>query len=80
MKGDFIMPTSRIFKENLKNGIITSDMLSDCIFSVNKRAKNFRDREADIRAERRFNPYFCDKYDNEGTYRTKKRRVLYNER
>lgn len=37
------MKPSKEYKENLKNNIITSDMLYDCIYSVNKRAKNYRD-------------------------------------
>lgn len=37
------MKLSKEYKENLKSNIITSDMLYDCIYSVNKRAKNYRD-------------------------------------
>lgn len=37
------MKPSKEYKEKLKNNIITSDMLYDCIYSANKRAKNYRD-------------------------------------
>ena len=30
--------------KNLKNHIITENMIADCLYSVNKRAKNFRDK------------------------------------
>lgn len=46
------MQTPKEYTKNLKAGIITKEMLSDCLFSVNKRAKNFRDR---VREER----YYC---------------------
>ena len=37
------MKTPKEYVINLKNGIITEQMLSDCLYSVNKRAKNYRD-------------------------------------
>ena len=37
------MKTSKEYFNNLKNGILTSEMLYDCIYSANKRAKNNRD-------------------------------------
>lgn len=37
------MKTPKSFSDNLKKKIITEDMLGACIYSVNKRAKNFRD-------------------------------------
>lgn len=39
------MKTPKIYSDNLKNGIITKDMLVDCLYSINKRAKNYRDQE-----------------------------------
>ena len=42
------MKTPKEYTQNLKNGIITAEMLSDCIFSCNKRAKNWRDKEAQL--------------------------------
>ncbi len=38
------MKTKKTYLENVKNGIITEEMLSECLFSVNKRAKNCRDK------------------------------------
>ena len=39
------MKTNKEYKDNLKNKIITSDMLYDSLFSLNKRAKNCRDQK-----------------------------------
>lgn len=39
------MKTSKGWTNNLKNNIITEEMLSECLFSVNKRAKNCRDNK-----------------------------------
>lgn len=38
------MKTPKLYQKNIKNRVITSDMLSDCLYSVNKRAKNCRDQ------------------------------------
>lgn len=38
------MKTSKEYTENLKNKLITRDMLADCLYSVNARAKNARDQ------------------------------------
>lgn len=38
------METPKEYTNNLKNGIITEEMLADCLYSVNKRAKNYRDQ------------------------------------
>ena len=45
------MKTPKEYANNVKNGIITTKMLSDCIFSVNKRAKNWRDKEHQYRGK-----------------------------
>ena len=37
------MRTPKEYVTNLQNGIITEQMLADCLYSVNKRAKNYRD-------------------------------------
>lgn len=37
------MRTPKEYTDNIKKGIITKDMLSNCLYSVNKRAKNYRD-------------------------------------
>lgn len=39
------MKINKEYSKNLKNKIITSDMLYDSIFSLNKRAKNCRDKK-----------------------------------
>ena len=59
------MKTPKEYSRNLANGIITPDMLRDCLFSTNKRAKNCRDQERAYRNG-------WDYYDNEEKYREKK--------
>ena len=60
------MRTPEEYTRNLKNHVITMQMLEDCLFSVNKRAKNWRDKE------REYRNYRYDYYDNEGKARSKK--------
>jgi len=48
-KGGMSMNTPNKYKEKLNNQIITEEMLADALFSVNKRAKNCRDQEANNR-------------------------------
>ena len=60
------MKTPKEYAQNLKMGIITDEMLSECLYSVNKRAKNCRDRE---RYYRRFK---YDMYNNADLYYKKK--------
>lgn len=60
------MKTPKNYENNLKKGIITKEMLSDCLFSVNKRAKNCRDKE------RQYRCYRNDYYGNEKKYREQK--------
>lgn len=43
------MKTPKEYTKNLKNGIITEDMIVDCLYSVNKRAKNYRDKARQYR-------------------------------
>lgn len=43
------MKTPKEYTRNLKNGIITEDMIVDCLYSVNKRAKNYRDKARQYR-------------------------------
>lgn len=38
------MRTPKEYTDNIKNGIITKQMLSDCIFSVSKNAKNWKEK------------------------------------
>jgi hypothetical protein len=58
------MKTPREYNtKSLKNGIVTKTMLSDCLYSVNKRAKNYRDRVREERDYQRRCHYRC-MYDN----------------
>ena len=43
------MQTSKQIKKCLKEGIVTTEMLSSAIYSFNKRAKNMRDNEREYR-------------------------------
>lgn len=52
------MRTPTAYTKNLKEHIITSDMLLDCLYSSNKRAKNWRDKEREYRAIYRGNDYY----------------------
>ena len=42
------MKIPKEYRDNLLNHIITKQMLVDCLYSVNKRAKNYRDKEIDL--------------------------------
>lgn len=59
------MQTPKEYTNNLKNGIVTETMLSDCIYSCNKRAKNWRDKEAQIRDYFKSHYYATDNYNYE---------------
>ena len=52
------MRTPEEYTRNLKNHVITMQMLEDCLFSVNTRASNWRDKE------REYREYRHDYYDN----------------
>ena len=43
------MRTPKEYTDNIKNGIITTSMLEAALYSVNKRAKNYRDAEHETR-------------------------------
>ncbi len=66
------MKTPKQYTDNLKDRAITKPMLEDCLFSVNKRAKNCRDKEREIREHYRHSRYAYDKYHYEDSYREKK--------
>lgn len=51
------MKTPKEYRDNLLNHIITKQMLVDCLYSVNKRAKNYRDKERKQRAYSRCHRY-----------------------
>lgn len=59
------MRTPKEYMNNIKAGIITDKMLAESLFSVNKRAKNCRDKEREYR-----NSY--DIYNNCEKYREQK--------
>lgn len=63
------MRTPAAYNNNLKNHIITMQMLVDCLYSSNKRAKNWSDKQREYRERR---SYYYDKYDNEGKAKEKK--------
>lgn len=60
------MRTPVLYTKNLKNHVITMQMLLDCLYSSNKRAKNWRDKEREYRNRR------YDTYNNEEKARDKK--------
>lgn len=60
------METSKEYANNIKNKIITDAMLQDCLYSVNKRAKNCRDKERQYRSTR------YEKYGSIERYHEKK--------
>lgn len=66
------MRTPKEYTDNLKKKIITTDMLAASLFSINKRAKNCRDKEREYRNRGKSNRYYCDTYNNEEKYREQK--------
>lgn len=59
------MKTPKRYTDNLKQGLLTEEMIKDCLYSVNKRAKNCRDQERKYR-------HCSDYYNNEEKYYEKK--------
>lgn len=66
------MRTPKEYSENLKQGIITENMLSDVLYSYSKRAKNYRDRIRNYLSKKRFNRFWYDKYNNIDSCEAKK--------
>lgn len=66
------MRTPKEYQNNLKARVITKQMLLDCLYSSNKRAKNYRDKEREYREYFRYNRYAYDKYDNVDKCKKKK--------
>ena len=56
------MKTSKEFNKNLKNGIVTTEMLGAAIYSFNKRAKNYRDNMRELIEQRRWADWWEKKY------------------
>lgn len=71
-KGSAKLRTPKEYLDNLQRKLITADMLSDCIFSSNKRAKNWRDKQREYSERRMSNRHFHDKYNNEGKAKREK--------
>ncbi len=57
------MQTPKEYTSNLTNGIVTEEMLSDCLYSCNKRAKNWRDKKREVVEMQHAYRYFEDKYN-----------------
>lgn len=57
------MKTPKEYTQNLKDKKITKSMLEDCLFSVNKRAKNMRDKVREYKRTIRNNRYLYDRYN-----------------
>lgn len=51
------MKTPKEYSQNISNKIITDEMLENCLFSVNKRAKNWRDK---VREYKEQNGYYTE--------------------
>lgn len=70
------MKTTKDFTKKLHEGIITTEMLGMAVYSMNKRAKNYRDKQASYREHRIYSKfyrgYYRDKYHNEDQCRLKK--------
>lgn len=68
------MKTDKKYSNNLKNGILTSEMLYNCIYSVNKRAKNNRDGKNYYRYSQYYHSYLekMNEYYNMKDYLLKK--------
>lgn len=64
--------TTKEINRSLKNGIVTPEILGYAAYSVNKRAKNWRDKESEYRDLYRQHRYWVDTYDNVGRAREKK--------
>lgn len=73
------MRTPKEYSDNLKNGILTDEMVSDVLYSYSKRAKNYRDKIREYRKKARNYSYFYDRYDNIEKF-TEKKNVLYNKK
>lgn len=63
------MRTPREYSENLKRGIVTEEMMGAVLYSANKRAKNWRDKEQEYRHS------FHDRYGNEEKTRSQKEQM-----
>lgn len=71
------MKTPKEYQDNLKNKIITEEMFSDCLYSVNKRAKNHRDKAKEYKRKYRFSHIAAEsQYDKMNEFYQLKDRFL----
>ena len=72
------MKTPKEYQDNLKNGIITQDMFTNRLYSVNKHAKNYRDKaqEYKLRYNRRYHVAVDSQYDKMNEFYALKDRLL----
>lgn len=68
------MRTPKNYIDNIKNGIITAEMLSDCLYSVNKRAKNCRNKEREYRNSHY--DYYIKYHEQKESYYEQKDKML----
>lgn len=67
------MKTPVSYNKNLKAGIITEEMLANCLYSVNKRAKNCRDKVREYKElYRRYYDLLHFEHDYIDSYRQKR--------
>ena len=76
------MKAPKEYTQNIKNGVVTLGMLSDAIYTYNKRAKNMRDKAREYRRTRFYTMYdyygdYCDKRDD--YYKRKEELLAYVE-
>lgn len=72
------MKTPKEYQDNLKNRIITEEIFTDCLYSVNKRAKNYRDKAQEYkwRYNRRYHVAVDSQYDKMNEFYALKDRLL----
>ena len=71
------LKTPKQYNDNLKNKIITEEMFSDCLYSVNKRAKNYRDKAHEYKYRYRFYHKAVDsQFDKMNEFYNLKERLL----
>ena len=58
------MKTPKEYSKMIKEGKLNDELIGKCIYSFNKRAKNYRDKRKELEAYFRFNRYAYDKYNN----------------
>lgn len=57
------MKTPKLYSDLLKKKQLTTEMIAECIYSVNKRAKNYRDKVREYRKPP-YHPHLQDNIDN----------------